>query len=124
MIVALGFAHATCAFTGPSESLAGSWSANYGGKFGFLGIVLEQTGDEITGNACYSYAGTLLYQNVPVRGEYPHVRFDVAGSYTEPCCAAVTGARFTGRRDSTGDIVGVYQNTDVRFRRSDARVCP
>jgi hypothetical protein len=115
MIVALAIANSTCGLIGPSVSLAGNWSANYGGKFGFLGIVLDQSGDEITGTACYTNAGQLLYEQVPVRGDYPHVRFDVANG---------SGARFSGRRDSTGDIVGVYQNTDVRFRRSDFPVCP
>jgi hypothetical protein len=123
-MVALAAATPSCGLTNPSESLAGNWSANHGGKFGFIGLVLEQSGDEITGTACATDSGITLYRNVPVRGEYPRVQFDVAGAYTEPCCAQLAGVRFSGRRDSTRDIVGVYGNTDVRFRRSQSRVCP
>lgn len=123
-MVVLAAVSSTCGLIGPDESLAGNWSANYGGKFGFIGLVLEQSGDEITGTACATNSGTLLFKNVPVRGEFPNVQFDVTGSYTEPCCSSLAGTRFSGRRDSTKDIVGVYQVTDVRFRRTDSRVCP
>jgi hypothetical protein len=123
MIVALALAAGSCGITGPSDSLTGTWEANYGGKFGFLGIVLQQNGDQISGTACGSSSGLLLFRNVPVRGEYPRVLFDVSVGYTEPCCAQVAGSHFSGRRDSTGDIVGQFNGTDVRFRRTSNPIC-
>jgi hypothetical protein len=123
LMAGVAFVSPACNFMGPSESLAGTWEANYGGKFGFLGIILEQSGDQITGIACGSNSGTTLFRNVPVRGEYPDVRFDVASTYVEPCCLSMTGSRFAGRRDSSGDIVGVFNNTDVRFRKTANPVC-
>lgn len=113
----------TCSLTGPSESLAGNWQANIGGKFGFVGIVLQQSGDQISGTACRSDANIVMFRNVPVRGEYPHVRFDVASTYLEPCCLVLSGDRFAGRRDSSGDIVGVYNDTEVRFKKTAELPC-
>ena len=123
VLAGVALSSSTCNLTGPSESLAGNWQANIGGKFGFIGISLQQTGDQISGTACRSDVNIVMFRNVPVRGEYPYVRFDVASSYLEPCCLVLTGDRFSGRRDSTGDIVGTYNNTDVRFTRTPELFC-
>lgn len=123
VMAALALASATCNVTGPSGSLAGTWQANIGGKFGFVSIDLQQSGDQISGTACRSDANLVMFRNVPVRGDYPDVRFDVAASYLEPCCLVLTGDRFAGRRDSTGDIVGVYNDTEVRFKKTTNPLC-
>ena len=95
-----------------------------GDKFTFAYLSIEQRGDDVSGTACATAVGVgTLYRGVPIRGDAPHVQFDVASTYTMPCCAGATGTRFTGRRDSTGDIIGVYNNREVRFTRSDAAVC-
>lgn len=115
---------ASCNLTGPSEPLTGNWRSNVGDKFTFAYMSVEQHGDEISGTACASAPGVgFFYKAVPVRGEFPSVLFDVAATYTQPCCAAATGTRFSGRQDSTGDIIGVYNNREVRFTRTDAVVC-
>ena len=114
----------SCNLTGPSEPLTGNWRSNVGDKFTFAFLSIEQQGDQISGTACAAAAGVgFFYKGVPIRGEFPHVQFDVAATYTQPCCAAVTGTRFSGRQDSTGDIIGVYNNREVRFTRWSGPVC-
>lgn len=120
--VALLFAAAGCDLTGPSESLTGTWTASTG-KHAFITMRLEQTGDDITGTACARSDGFLLYHGVPVAGEDSRVAFTVPAGYTQPCCAHLVGTRFSGRQDSTGDIVGRLGNADIRFTRSTTDVC-
>lgn len=121
-IAALGLATG-CDVTGPSESLTGTWTASLG-KFSFVTMTLQQTGDdEITGTACARSDGFLLYHGVPVNGEDEHVQFTVTAGYTQPCCAHLVATHFSGRQDSTGDIVGRLGNVDVRFERSTNDVC-
>ena len=111
-------AASSCNLTGPSEPLTGNWRANVGDKFTFAYMAIDQRDDEISGTACASVPGiVVLYEGVPIRGDAPRVQFnDVA-----------TETRFAGRRDSTGDIVGVYSNRgnnrDVRFVRTSEPVC-
>ena len=109
----------SCNLTGPSEPLTGNWRANVGDKFTFAYMSIEQRGDQISGTACASVTGVVtIYTGVPIRGDAPRVQFD----------DVETDTRFTGRRDSTGDIVGVYHdraynNRDVRFPRWPNAVC-
>ncbi|HJU41359.1 MAG TPA: hypothetical protein VJ691_01045 [Vicinamibacterales bacterium] len=102
--------------------MTGTWTASLG-NFSFVGLMLQQSGDEITGTACSRSDGVLLYHGVPVNGDYPRVAFTVPATHTQPCCALLAGTRFSGRQDSTGDIVGRLDNVDVRFERSTTDVC-
>lgn len=121
-MVALAAAGAGCNLTGPSESLTGTWTASLG-KFSFVEMTLEQNGDDISGTACARSDGVLLYSGVPVRGDHPRVAFDVRATHTQPCCAHLAGTQFSGRQDSTEDIVGRLGSVDVRFERSDGGAC-
>lgn len=119
---ALVLAAAGCDVTGPSETLTGTWTASTGTS-SFIGMNLEQTGDEISGTACARSDGVLLYHRVPVAGEDSRVAFSVAANYTQPCCANLAGTRFSGRLDGSGHIVGRLGNVDIRFERSTTDTC-
>jgi hypothetical protein len=88
-----------------------------------VGISLQQDGDDIAGTACARSDGVLLYSGVPVRGDHPRISFEVASTNTQPCCAHLAGTRFSGRQDSTEDIVGRLGRVDIRFERSNTSVC-
>src|SRR5687768_9315077 len=102
-----------CDLTGPSRSIAGHWSANHGGHFGFVGMTLDQSGDAITGTACGISGGTLLYRNTPVTGDHPHLQFTVGTFDVRSCCVSMVGTRFSGRQESSGDIIGAIGAVDV-----------
>ena len=120
---ALGTAATGCDLTSPSESLTGTWTASTG-KFSFVTMNLQQSGDdEISGTACARTDGFLLYHGAPVTGEDDEVAFTVATGYTQPCCPHLVGTHFSGRQESSGDIVGRLANVDVRFERSTNDVC-
>jgi hypothetical protein len=110
LIAALAIAGASCNLTGPSESLTGTWNAQGVGHSSVFSMTLIQDGDEITGTACHWNGGAVV-GSVAVRGEYPDVRF----------------LQFSGRQDSTGDIVGTYRTDgtgfDLRFRRATTPAC-
>jgi len=118
-VAVLVAAVSSCNLTGPSEPLSGNWRANVGDKFTFAYMSIEQRGDQISGTACASVTGIVtLYKGVPIRGDAPRVQYDDVATQT----------RFSGRRDSTGDIIGVYNdraytNRDVRFTRWPNAVC-
>jgi hypothetical protein len=80
---------------------------------------LQQDGDTITGTASAVSDGFLLYTNVPVRGEHPDVNFTVGAANTEACCQHMAGTTFSGKQDSTEDIVGRYGTGDIRFQRDE-----
>jgi len=87
-------------------------------------MTLQQSGDVITGTACGTSDGVLLYRDVRVTGDYPRLQFTVTANQTYPCCQNLVGTVFTGQQDSTKDIVGKYGTVDLRFKRSTAAVCP
>lgn len=60
--------------TGPSRSVAGNWSAP-GERFTSYQLSLTQDGDTISGVACRSYMGLLVFAGAPVNGDYPRIRF-------------------------------------------------
>ena len=119
----LAFSSIGCGLTGPSGSLAGQWRANSGDRFTFIYLTLQQDGDEIFGTACESAAGMTFYSGVQVTGDFPRVEFTVPESQTRPCCTSIAGSRFSGRQDSSKDIVGTYRGRDIRFERTDATFC-
>ena len=113
-----------CNLTGPSGSVTGTWTASGIGHSSFIGLTLAQNGDEITGTACAISDGVLLYRNVPVTGDHPNLQFIVTVANVQDCCVALVGTRFSGRQESSGDIIGSYSTSDLRFKRADPSICP
>lgn len=117
---ALLLATSGCNVFGPSESFEGQWTAP-GGKSYFIGLSLRQTGDTVSGVACASDSGVLLYSNAPVTGDYPSIRVVVTAASVSPCCPHLVGQTFSAEMEKRGEIV---TPTGVRFRRSNAPACP
>ena len=116
-IFLLALSTAGCNVFGPSQSVDGQWSGSVGGKFSFVCMNLQQDGDTITGTAAAMSDGFLLYKDAPVRGDHPDVSFTVGAANTEACCQHMAGTTFSGKQDSTEDIVGRYGTADIRFVR-------
>lgn len=109
-----------CGLLGPSESFEGEWTAP-AGKFYVIGLSLRQSGDTVSGVACASDSGVLLYRNAQVSGDHPSIRVVVTPSATAPCCAHLAGQTFTAEMEKRGEIV---TPSGVRFKRSSAPACP
>ena len=122
VVVLLALSAAGCNIFGPSKSIDGEWIGALG-KFSFVCMTLQQNGDTISGTAAAVSDGFLLYRGVPVRGEHPDVSFTVGPLNTESCCQHLVGTAFTGRQDSTDDIVGRYGSSDIRFQLDDRDLC-
>jgi hypothetical protein len=121
-VVLLALSAAGCNVFGPSRSVDGEWIGELG-KFSFVCMTLRQDGDTITGTASAASDSFLLYRGVPVSGEHPDVNFTVAPVNVETCCQHMVGLTFSGKQDSTEDIVGRYGTGDIRFQRDDRNVC-
>jgi len=111
---------ANCGLFGPSESFEGEWTAP-AGKFYVIGLSLRQSGDTVSGVACASDSGVLLYRNAAVTGDYPSIRVVVTAGSTAPCCAHMVGQTFTAEMEDRGEIV---TPEGIRFRRSTTPACP
>lgn len=103
--------------TGPSGNVAGSWRAPGIGHSGqYFDLSLAQDGDTVSGVACSSDGGYLLFEGVPVTGELPDLTFVMP-----------SGARFTGtfeddRDQIAGDLGPGQGHIPLRFTRtSDGR---
>jgi hypothetical protein len=110
-----------CGLFGPSEDVTGTWEARGRGTIpSFIYLDLHQSGDSITGTACYvASGGTVLYKAAPISTRYPNVKWVATESRcSEPLCAASFVNTWTGRVDKTGDIVPTADN-EFRFRRSE-----
>ena len=107
-------------FTGPSEDLTGSWSATYS-KFVFLGVDLEQRGDTITGTACHSSSGVVIFSGVPVSGNSPRFEFTVRAEHVGSCCAHFIGRRYVGYLDAEDRISGLTEIASLT--RTNGPVC-
>lgn len=118
LVVAIG--GASCGLLGPSESFEGEWIAP-AGKFYVIGLSLRQNGDTVSGVACASDSGVLLYRNATVTGDYPSIRVVVTAGSTAPCCAHMAGQTYTAEMEERGEIV---TPSGVRFRRSATPACP
>lgn len=119
-IVAVALVSSACDLvTGPSGSISGSWRAPGIGHSGHsFELLLTQDGDAISGAACGTDSGFLLFQGVPVSGERPAVTF------VEPA----SGARFTGKfedgRDQiAGDLGSGSGHIPLRFTRTGDGRC-
>ena len=117
-IFLLAVSAAGCNPFGPSGDLTGVWRANTGDRFTFTYLTLEQNGDDITGTACEIGPNLTFYSGVQVSGDFPRLEFTVLESQTAPCCKVRAGS-FSGRQDSSKDIVGTYRGREVRFERLD-----
>ena len=123
---------ANCGLFGPSESLTGGWFA-YGFKFQAFYLCIEQTGDTVSGRASgrdstfgISSGGPFLFRDAPVSGNYPNVTFTVTKETVNACCPHLVGRTFSGKFDTTRDIVGgfVGTNYDIRFKRNESACGP
>ncbi len=121
-VVLLALSATGCNLFGPSRSVDGEWIGQLG-KFSFVCLTLRQDDDTITGTASAASDSFLLYRGVPVRGEHPDLSFTVGSVNTEPCCQHLVGTTFSGKQDSTEDIVGRYGTGDIRFERDDRNLC-
>jgi hypothetical protein len=83
-----------------------------GDHFGNYYLVLESAGDEISGHACRTSEGHIIFRDVPVQGDYPWLHFSVA-----------PGFRFVGRVTSEYTIAGTLglvrgEGTPTTFHHS------
>jgi len=65
-----------------------------GDHSGIIVMLLKQDGNNITGSACRTSSGHLIYRDTPVTGRYPRVGFQVLG------------CQFEGGITSTDQLVG------------------
>lgn len=121
-VVVLALFATGCNVFGPSKSVDGEWIGELG-KSSFVCMTLTQDGDTITGTASAASDSFLLYRGVPVSGEHPDVHFTVGPVNVETCCQHLVGITFSGKQDSTEDIVGTYGTGDIRFKLDDRNVC-
>jgi hypothetical protein len=130
--IVLAAAGSSCnLLTGPSGSVTGMWSAiGPNPRADSAGLILQQTGDDITGTVCRRSDRFVVYTGVPVHGEYPDLQFDVGPQHLCADCGFWAG-RFVGRQDGTKDIVGTFtpqspgaRTYDLRFTRTDRNPCP
>jgi hypothetical protein len=121
-VVVLALFATGCNVFGPSRSVDGEWIGELG-KSSFVCMTLTQDGDTITGTASAASDSFLLYRGVPVSGEHPDLNFTVTAVNTEACCQHMVGLTFSGKQDSTEDIVGRYGTGDIRFKLDDRNVC-
>jgi hypothetical protein len=121
-VLLLALSAAGCNVFGPSRSVDGEWVGRLG-KFSFVCMTLRQDGDAIAGTASASSDSFLLYRGVPVSGEHPDVNFTIGPANVETCCQHMVGVTFSGKQDSTEDIVGRYGSSDIRFERDDSNPC-
>jgi hypothetical protein len=119
-IVLVVTASTSCNLLGPNDSFDGEWTAPAGKNY-FIGLSLRQNGDTISGVACASQDGVLLYSNAPVTGDYPSIRVTVTAASTSPCCAHMAGQTFSAEMEKRGDILAPG---GIRFQRSTTPVCP
>jgi len=121
-VLLLALVATSCNVFGPSRSVDGEWIGELG-KSSFVCMTLSQDGDTITGTASAASDGFLLYRGVPVSGEHPDVNFTVAPVNVETCCQHLVGVTFSGKQDSSEDIVGRYGSVDIRFKLDDRSAC-
>lgn len=115
-VAAMLSAHCGLWPTGPSKSVAGNWRAPGIGHSGnYYELSLTQDGDAISGVACGSDSGFLLFADGLVSGDYPKVVFTDR-----------RGATFSGKFEEDRDqIAGEYgaSRIPLRFTRSDSGRC-
>jgi hypothetical protein len=95
------------------KDVSGAWSGSnlhtLGTAFTYVQLVLQQDGAIITGKACESEDGFLIYSGVSVTGSYPDVAFTVGASNTQPCCK-VAGLTFRGSFNGSGTTLTGFFN--------------
>jgi hypothetical protein len=114
--ILLALSAAGCNIFGPSEDLTGVWTASVLtlGTNDRYTMTLQQDGDTITGIACAKSFNLILFQDVPVYGEYPKLQFTVTA----------TQRVFAGRHEGSKEIVGNFGTYSLRFQRTQATICP
>lgn len=106
-------------FTGPSRSVAGSWSApGVGHSADHFEMSLTQNGETISGVMCRADNTFVAYRDITVVGEYPHVTFTVG--------TQSFAGKFEDDRDQIAGNFGARlggPQTALRFVRSDTGHC-
>ena len=97
-------ASCACSLFGPTESIEGLWVGHTGASVSFpdraVYLSLHQNDDRITGLACLAISGSF---GVPVRGTYPHVKFE----------------GWEGTLEKSGAIVSTKISDFEKFTRTD-----
>jgi len=108
---------AACGVSGPTESMTGAWATRED-KVSPTHLNLQQDGDTITGTACYYATGFLRFRLAPAGGTYPYVTYVITDTTVcnGPNCAEIIGHSWSGRLDTSGEIVST-RNDSLRFMR-------
>jgi hypothetical protein len=111
-------------------SVSGAWTAPYGGHLAYIELLLQQDGSILSGKACRSDSGVLIFSQTPVLGHYPDLAFTVHAADVRPCCTAWAGTTFRGSFNQdgatlTGSLVrpGTGAPDVVVFQRSSTGLC-
>jgi hypothetical protein len=107
-------------FTGPSKSVAGDWTSVslFGGNPDRIDMSLSQSGDVISGVMCRAGREFLVYTNIPVSGDYPHVTFTV----TQFGVTRSFAGKFEEDREQIAGNFGIPDDpraTPLRFNRTE-----
>lgn len=94
---------------GPSPIASGMYIANVPpAHFDLLQLQLQNNGGEISGTACFSSSGYLLFSGVPVHGSASSISFTVERSNASPCAFDPTGTSLVARRGRDGMFNGTF----------------
>ena len=112
------------------RSVSGAWTTPYGGHLAYIELLLQQDGSMLSGKACRSDSGVLIFSQTPVLGDYPDLAFTVVAADVQPCCASWAGTTFRGSFNGdgatlTGSLVrpGTGAPDVVVFQRSPMGSC-
>ena len=112
------------------RSVSGSWTAPYGGHLAYIELLLRQDGSMLTGTACRSDSGVLIFGQTPVAGNYPDLAFTVQAADVQPWCTTWAGTTFRGSFSGEGTTLtgsllrpGTAAPDVVLFQRSPMGSC-
>ncbi|SRR6266542_3966810 len=112
-LAALLVCNSSCGSPLTPSAMIGDWHGRHPpGQLRVAEIRIEQRGSELTGTACESDRGVLIWSGVPVTVKSGNVTFDVQAQYLK-YAGRVPGV-FVGRLDSdTHNIIGHWQGESV-----------
>lgn len=127
LLVLLAVAAGPSCVLSPEWTVTGSWSYR-SGKFAYWILELEQSGDTITGIACYGDSGA-LYRNVPITGQFPHITGKVTAEHFAQPWMTGDGPQIEGEavsRDSIGVslLYPAGHRFGMGFKRDAMARCP
>jgi len=103
--------------------MMGEWGGRLGATHsaGVVMLSLTADGHTISGTACYTEDGYLIFRNTPVHGSGRTISFTVPADSPLPCCANAVGttmtATFQGDGQWHGSVVwgGYGSSTEIVF---------